>query len=390
MSQRGKALPEIRCQSPGPYDIWMGSLASDALHQNVSELTQERRVLLCITRDVFALYKNVIDLLREIDCAFIKVVVLDFDENSKTMQSVLAVCDHAREANLGRRDVMIALGGGVCSDIVRSAASLFRRGIDHICIPTTLVGQIDAAIGVKGGINFGGVKSALGTFHAPTAVFVDPGFLTTLSASAISDGLAEILKLAVTLDAELFDMIEQHGAELLADRFDCGNGVARWVIQRSINLTSAELKLDLNERGPLRRLLDFGHSFSPLMEARSGFEMSHGQAVAVDICLSSCIAVELGMIDAANADRIIAVAENMELPIDSTVLSGALMIEALAAAASHRGGEPNLVIPNAIGSAVFVRGMEKLPIDLLDAALTRLRSRHYRYSASASVAYMTA
>jgi len=301
-----------------------------------------------------------------------EIAVIDVDEASKTMDSVLRVCRAAERAKLGRRDIMVAIGGGVCSDIVRSAAALYRRGVPHLCIPTTLIAQIDAAIGIKAGLNFDGAKSKIGVFRPPEAVYIDPGLLRTLGRTFLRDGFAEALKLAISLDKSLFALIERSGPSLVASHFNDTDGDGRRIIDRSIALTLAELDLDIYETGSLRRMLDFGHSVSPAIEAVTGFAVSHGQAVMIDMALSSMIAFELGLLDAPDAGRIIAVARSIGLPVDHPVLDRALLGSAIASTIRHRNGALNLVVPTALGAATFV-GAQDLSPSLLDAALARLR-----------------
>ena len=191
--------------------------------------------------------KLVADMLRNrsAECQFL---VLDVREKDKNFDTVSLVIDAAAKFHLGRKDTFIAVGGGVCSDIVRTAAAMFRRGIPHICIPTTLIGQMDAAIGAKGGINHGGRKSTVGVFHPPAAVFVDPSFLTSLPSFYIREGLAEVLKLSCSLDRELFEVVESSADGLLGE-FENSTPLAKEIVLRSIHLSLQELSKDLFEAG---------------------------------------------------------------------------------------------------------------------------------------------
>ena len=265
---------------------------------------------------------------------------------------------------------VVALGGGVCSDVVTVAASLVRRGVDHIRIPTTLIGQIDAGIGIKGAVNMAGQKSLVGTFHPPARVFIDPRHLATLPLSRIRQGLAEILKMALIRDAELFDLVEAHAERLLATRFQ-EPAAARSIISRSISLMVEELARNPFEDQTFERLVDMGHTFSPQLEARSGFRLSHGEAVAVDMALSCVIAVELGMMAMHAARRFIALLGRIGLPVNSHLLTAQLCRDAAAAATAHRGGHLNLVLPRAIGLATFA-GNDALANGVLDRALEKL------------------
>ena len=157
-------------------------------------------------------------------------IVIDCTESGKSLQQVEQICDSVMGLNIGREGMLVAIGGGVCSDLVSFSASLIRRGIKHMRIPTTLVGQIDAGIGLKCAVNFNGQKSYLGGFNAPESVLIDPFFLSTLSSSHISEGLAEIIKIALVCDARLFKLVSEQGSKLLESCFQSDKEVSCKVI----------------------------------------------------------------------------------------------------------------------------------------------------------------
>ena len=298
------------------------------------------------------------------------LLVLDVDETSKSMDSVLELCAAASALDLGRDGVMIALGGGVCMDIVAVAASLFRRGIAHLRIPTTLVGQVDAGIGVKGGINFCG-KNQLGCFHPPLGVVVDPHFLRTLPARDLRNGLAEIVKIAVVRSPSLFEAVEEGWPGLVA--FDPPRALP--IVRQAVAELLGALSDNLFEDRGYERLADFGHSFSPAIESASAWRVAHGEAVALDMALSTTIARRMGMIGAEQAERIIGLIEAIGLDLWSHHLTPALCRSALDKAAAHRGGRMNLVVPTGIGEAAFLREAKDLPHDVLESALADLAWR---------------
>jgi len=340
-----------------------------------AELFSGRRVLLFATPTAHSIHGALVENFLADHAEHVTVEVISVEEADKSVETVLKLCASARRAGLGRRDLMVALGGGVLSDQVRLAAALIRRGIGHVCIPTTLIGQIDAAIGIKAGVNFEGAKSYLGTFHPPAAVLVDPDFLATLPQRHVRSGMAEILKVALTLDAELFNLLETQGIGLLCSRFTDPPVIADHVLARSISLCLEELGRDLFERGSLTRLLDFGHTFSPIIESRHRFAIEHGEAVAIDMCVSSAIAVELGLLAPAQLNRIVSLVRAWGLPCDDPFLNLPLLTEAIEAAIRHRDGAVNLVVPTAIGAATFI-DRPALEPGLLARAIARLRGVH--------------
>jgi 3-dehydroquinate synthase len=222
-------------------------------------------------------------------------------------------------------------------------------------VPTTLLAQVDAGIGLKTGVNFNGAKSYLGAFHPPTAVLVDPTALRTLTAEQLRQGLAEIVKIAVVRDAALVWKLISQGPALLSGGLQHPPELRDEVIRRAIALMLEELERNPTEKLGYERLVDFGHTFSPLLEAATGFRLSHGDAVAVDMALSCLIGVELNLTHPSVAEQVIALLVQLGLPIFRTELTLDLGEKAVASALAHRGGSLNLVVPTTLGAATFVR-----------------------------------
>ncbi len=296
----------------------------------------------------------------------VATLVLNVREGTKSIDLVQTVCAEALAHGLTRRGLIIAVGGGLCSDIVTVAASWIRRGIGHVRVPTTLIGQIDAGIGLKGAVNFHGKKSFIGCFHPPEQVLIDPAFLRTLPARFLVSGLAEAIKMGVVRDAMLFELIEACAPELVSSGFSAGYEV----LQRSIWAMLDELSTNPYEDQTWERLVDFGHTFSPALEAALGFEIHHGEAVAVDMALSASISRSLGLIDGATWRRIVGALRRAGLPVRSPRLDVQLCRDALGEARRHRGGSFNLVIPAGIGRAVFLRQTEEIPDPVLAESLS--------------------
>lgn len=306
------------------------------------------------------------------------VLVLDCDESTKNLAQVERVCRRAHSLQLSRTDVLIGLGGGVCTDITTVAASWLRRGVEHIRVPTTLLGQVDAGIGYKGAVNFDDHKSYIGSFHAPRHVLIAPRFLGSLPAQALRDGFAEIIKIAMVRDAELFLLVERHAAELIRSSFQAQPAHGVEVIWRAVQRMLEELEKNPYEDQTFERLVDFGHTFSPLLESASRYWLSHGEAVAIDMALTTAIAAELGLVEAAFRERVLSVLSSLGLPTFSALLSIELCERSLAQATLHRGGRPNLVLPDGPGTARFLKSAAMVETDVFVSALEALRSHQDR------------
>jgi 3-dehydroquinate synthase len=304
------------------------------------------------------------------------VLVVSLTEHDKNMRTVLEICSAAEQHGLGRRDTLVAVGGGVCCDVVSVAASLVRRGIPYVTVPTTLLAQVDAGIALKGGVNFAGHKNYLGSFRPPERVLVDPGFLLTLDPAELRSGVAEMVKMAVVRDGDLLRDLRQHGPRLLDTGFTEPAAIGRRVIARSIALMLDELAANPYEELGLRRLVDFGHTVSPRLEELSGYTVRHGEAVAVDMAVSSALATELGLLGEGQLCEILSTLHELGLPLHSPLLTDASVAEALEAAVGHRAGALNLVVPTGLGVASFLPSVS----DVLPGAMQVARRRVATYS----------
>ncbi len=233
---------------------------------------------------------------------------------------------------------------------------------------------IDAGVGVKGAVNTPEKKSALGCFYAPDVVFIEPSFLKTLPPRHISSGIAEIIKVALVRDKSFFCLLERHGSQLLESRFSSPHVESRAVLWGSIARMLEELSENLYEDQGYKRLMDFGHTFSPLLEVRSKFRLSHGEAVAIDIAFSIALASRLGALSDSDRDRALSVIASSSLPLRSELLTEALCMDSFREATVHRGGALNFVLPTSLGRAEFIEHTNNIPVSLVRSALTWLAS----------------
>ena len=345
------------------YDVYTAADVSSCCVL-LKDLIESRTALVITTPTVAKLLgREIYNRLRSQNPS-VSFMVLNCKEASKSIEQVLLICDQAMQMGLDRSGLLVGIGGGVCTDIVTVAASWIRRGVGYIRVPTTLVGQVDAGIGIKGAVNFHEKKSYLGSFYPPRAVVVVPAFLQTLPHRHMREGFAEIIKMAVIRNQRLFELTERHSAHLLASGFLRPETVGQEILSLSIAGMLNELQSNIYEDRNPQRLVDFGHTFSPALEAASNFSISHGEAVAIDMALSAVLGNKLGLLSDEANTRILHVLIDLGLPIWSPLLSFELCQNALYDMALHRGGRPNLVIPREIGTAVFVNDISVLETTL--------------------------
>lgn len=362
----------MRCNLSRHYEVTFVEDLLSPGNPHLSSFLKDHRSLLVTTPTVHSLYGEAFDDVAQQQHLDIETLIVACNEQQKSLDMVARVCAAALEMELGREDFLLALGGGICSDIVTVSASLIRRGIGHVRIPTTLVGQIDAGVGIKGAVNLDKRKSYLGCFHPPSAVLIDPRFLETLPQQFIRNGIAEIIKIAVIRDAELFTLLSQHYETLLSTAFQEPRAQSLRVLSLACRRMLEELTQNPYENQTYKRLVDMGHTFSPAVESSSNFAIPHGEAVAIDISLSSSIAVELGMLSETDYSLIIHLIESVGLPVFTDLITYDICSLALKESASHRGGSVNLVLPTGVGRAMFLERIDELPKSIIEAAIQRL------------------
>ncbi|HEY7302843.1 MAG TPA: iron-containing alcohol dehydrogenase [Bryobacteraceae bacterium] len=290
-------------------------------------------------------------------------LILKAGEAFKTWDQVSNICAKASEFNLPRNAVIVGVGGGTLLDVAGLAAAVFRRGIGLVRVPTTLVGLVDVAIGIKQGVNAFGRKNLLGAFYPPLASINDYRFTKTLPRMAIACGIAEIVKIALIRDAAIFESVEKCGKQLVDSQFTRPERVTKDIALRSELLMMEQLATNLFETD-LARLVDFGHTFSPTIENASQYRIPHGSAVAMDMLLSCAIAVTRSIAGPSLLHRLLdltwslgLLAAGEELP-DIDILQSALE-----EAKRHRGGCLNLVVVGSPGQPVFLQDVRRSELE---------------------------
>jgi 2-epi-5-epi-valiolone synthase len=320
--------------------------------------------------------KRIVIVDRKISQYYLKEIVKYFVENSvqyhlitiqateenKNIDTLLFILREIEKIGLNRQsEPIIAIGGGVLLDIVGLAASLYRRGVPYIKIPTTLLGIVDASVGVKTAINFEDRRNRIGTYHPPVAAYLDTNFLRTIDSIEISSGLGEILKMAVVKDVHLYNLLRDNGRNLLENKFiDCAS--SEEVISLAVKGMKDELQENLWEKN-LERYVDFGHSFSPIPEMRSLVDnteeaLTHGQAVTLDVIYSCVISNLRGHLSSTDVLSVIKTARAMGLPTTHNYFQDPnILLEALNDTVRHRNGDQNLPIPISIGHSIFINDL---------------------------------
>lgn len=281
------------------------------------------------------------------------IMVVAGGESFKDIDSVLRVVAAFDEFGLDRRnEPVIGVGGGAVLDACGLAASLYRRGVPFIRVPSTLLAYVDAAVGVKTSVNFGSRKNLIGSFEAPLAVFLDRSLLRSLPRAEVTSGLGEILKLGLGCDAGLFRTLEDGAAQFAAGRFTDTRGTL--LLHRAVTVMVGELEPNIFE-DDLSRAVDLGHTFSQAFELRAGRQAArHGEAVALDLKLSAVIAYRRGMLSESALIRLARLTQQLGLPTVIPDIDPEALWHSVIDRTRHRGGRQRVPLPVAIGSCRFV------------------------------------
>jgi 3-dehydroquinate synthase len=274
-------------------------------------------------------------------------------ERSKSLDQAVALWHWLAESDLGRRDFLVALGGGVVADLGGWVASAYMRGVPYVNLPTTLLAQVDGALGGKVAVNHAVAKNLLGAFHHPSAVIANVGFLATTSDRHLRAGLAEAIKKAVIASPAYWDLIERDAGALLAR--DAA------ALERLVRAAAA-IKTALIERDPyeadLRRPLNFGHTIGHPLETVTGYgAILHGEAVAFGMVVESRIAAARGLLEPEVLERLVSLLRRCGLPTSAADLpvpaSGEAIIAAMEKVRLIRAGSLRYVLPVRPGETVI-------------------------------------
>lgn len=284
------------------------------------------------------------------------VVRLSFPpgEKYKTIPTAAMLWQTMLEGGIERRSTLIALGGGVTTDLGGYVSAAYMRGIPWVALPTSLLGMVDASIGGKTGVDLENGKNIVGAFHPPRLVLVDPEFLTSLPEDEFNNGMAEIIKAGIIGDADLFELCRQGRAGIQSQSAE--------VIARAIAVKVSVIQSDPFESG-LRAVLNLGHTLGHALEAASEFRWRHGEAVASGMVAAARLAERRGLAELGLAEKISAVLQIYNLPVDLINHAPAQSILKLMRKDKKRAsGAHRFVLPQSIGKVTYGNEIDEAEI----------------------------
>lgn len=287
-------------------------------------------------------------------------------EATKSWQFTQQLYDALVEMSADRRTIVAAVGGGVTGDLAGFAAATYARGLRFVQVPTTLLAMVDSSVGGKTGINHPKGKNLIGAFHQPSGVLIDETSLATLPDRDYRSGLAEVVKYGVILDADFFEYLEQHAAELTSRTPE----VLNTVIARSCQLKAQVVEADEYETTGLRAVLNYGHTFGHAFEALAGYgQLLHGEAVSIGMLCASRLAERLGRISSADTRRqqqlLMALGLPVAVPVELQKRPGEIL-RCMLLDKKTESRQLRFVLPDRIGHVETVRGVDsELALEVL-------------------------
>lgn len=296
------------------------------------------------------------------------VHVLPDGEEHKTLDTLGTIFDALAEHQFHRDATIVALGGGVTGDLAGFAAACWQRGIGFIQLPTTLLAQVDAAVGGKTAVNIPAGKNLVGAFHQPNAVIADTATLATLRQKDYCAGLGEIVKYGLGLDADLFEWLEAHLDALLDRDPEALERVVYWCCA-----LKAEVVVEDEREAGRRALLNLGHTFAHAIEASVSYgTWLHGEAVAAGMMMAATLAARLGMLDREIVERLEALLVAAGLPTCPPPVGGGRLKALMMVDKKIAAGRMRFVLPTGLGEST-VRA--DVPDAELDAVLAMADGR---------------
>ncbi|MBE5905719.1 MAG: 3-dehydroquinate synthase [Lachnospiraceae bacterium] len=294
-------------------------------------------------------------------------IVLKPGECSKNLMSLQQILSFLAKEGLDRKDTLVALGGGVIGDITGFVAGIYLRGIAYVQMPTTLLAAVDSSVGGKTAIDLPEGKNLAGLFWHPDLVITDLDCFQTLPFKVYRQGMAEVVKTAILAGGELFSLCEKATC-------DCDSDMLETMVTACVTYKAQVVESDFTEQG-VRKLLNLGHTPAHVIEKRSGYTISHGEAVARGLYLMTAVAYVRNELSEETAERIFGLLDKEKFPDDMVCLAKEFAEEAQYDK-KRKGDSISLILPEGIGNCVI----KEVPITelekLYDGAMRYLYERN--------------
>lgn len=341
------------------YNVVIGSNILDEIGNIVKGLDIGKDIFIITDRKVAGLYiQRLTKSFKSAGFNKIGEIEISEGESSKTWNTYGKILEklHDFDRHQEKKIAIVTLGGGVVGDMGGFAAGTYRRGINYIQIPTTLLGQVDCGLGGKTGINLKEAKNLLGLFWQPKLVFMDLTTLSTLNIREMRSGLAEVIKYGVIKDLRLFRYVEKHLEQIL----DCDIACLKHIVLTCVKIKAKITEIDERDEKDIRIILNFGHTIGHAIEAASDYKVyTHGEAVSIGMLCAGEIAVRLGLFTNKDFLRLDNLIQRAELPKEIRKCSLQDLMKSMRHDKKFVGGVNRFILPVKIGEVKIVRDIKE-------------------------------
>ena len=342
------------------YDVVVGEGLLDAAGRLIAPFQTRGRTAVISDETVWRLHGQRLTAALEAAGIAALPVIVPPGEQSKSFEGLAEVTDRLLALELDRGDLVTAFGGGVVGDLAGFAAAIYKRGIDFVQIPTTLLAQVDSSVGGKTAIDTPRGKNLVGAFHQPRLVLADLEVLSTLSDREMRAGYAEVIKYGLLGDRDFFEWLEVNGAKVLAREPEALAGA----VARSVEMKAEIVAEDEREQGR-RALLNLGHTFGHALEAETGYgeTLLHGEAVGVGMALAFRFSAAQGLIQRQDAKRAARAIAASGLPTSLDAVPGhpfhaGRLLGHMGQDKKAEGGRLTFILARELGEALVARDVD--------------------------------
>ncbi|MDN5569345.1 MAG: 3-dehydroquinate synthase [Paracoccus sp. (in: a-proteobacteria)] len=302
------------------YDVRIGTGLIDRAGAEIAPLLARPRVVVVTDENVARLHLNPLQTALKGEGIASEALILPAGEGTKSWPHLTRCVEWLLEQKVERRDVVVALGGGVIGDLVGFAAAILRRGVRFVQVPTSLLAQVDSSVGGKTGINTAEGKNLIGAFHQPALVLADISVLDTLSVRDFLAGYGEVAKYGLLGDTAFFDWLVLNAPRLRDDP-----GLSQQAVAHSVAMKAGIVTRDETEQGE-RALLNLGHTFGHALEQATGYSdrLLHGEGVAIGCALAFDLSARMGLCSQEDPSRVLEHLRQMGMPARLSDIAGSL------------------------------------------------------------------
>jgi len=339
------------------YNIYIGKNSIKGIPAYIKKTNLGNFAIIITSSKIYSLYKSLItSIFPKSNCKIIKVAD---GEIAKSQKCLLKVLEEVIKADgLNKRLFIACIGGGVVGDLGGFVASIYKRGIPYIQIPTTLLSQIDSSIGGKTAINIGIAKNIVGSFYQPKAVFIDPSFLKTLPKKELKQGLAEAIKYGIISNKSFFYFLKRNKKKIM----DLNYSSILRLISTCIRIKADIVSKDELERKGLRTILNFGHTLAHAIEGSSAYtKITHGEAVAIGMIYAAKLSLYLKKCNQNDLSQIENLINLYSLPTKTNIAHSAIH-KSLCYDKKFISGQIRMVLLQQIGKVTVVEGISSTDI----------------------------